>query len=338
MSSVTGLRPRFKTIYVEHGIACHPRTGKILSRFPDAEIIPVSAYTDVFNRPHQNRRLQQNSQALILAEKKGTRLYPSAPVCQDFGHAFQVCSCVLNCIFDCDYCWLKGMFDSAYLVVFVNWEDFFQEAETLLSTSPLYLSLAYQCDLVPLEPWLGCIEAWASFAKDHPDLWIEIRTKAASTAVWNHLAAQENLIPAFTLSPDEVISAYEHGTPSLSQRLSAVGFCMERGYNVRLCLDPLLYVPDWQKAYGSMLDSIVSMIDLSRVRDISLGTFRISLSYLHRMRVQNPSSALLQYPYESVNGYARLPRQMRAAMEDWMVERLAPYLPKEKIFLENNEE
>ena len=157
MSSVTGLRPRFKTIYVEQGIASHPRTGKILSRFPDAEIIPVSAYTDVFNRPHQNRRLQQNSQALILAEKKGTRLYPAAPVCQDFGHAFQVCSCVLNCVFDCDYCWLKGMFDSAYLVVFVNWEDFFQEAETLLSASPLYLSLAYQCDLVPLEPWLGCI-------------------------------------------------------------------------------------------------------------------------------------------------------------------------------------
>ncbi len=335
MSSVTGLRPRFKTIYVEQGIVNHPRTIAILTHFPDAEIIVVSSYTDIFNRPRQNRRLQQNAQALILAEKKGTRIYESAPVCQDFGHEFHVCSCVLNCVFDCDYCWLKGMFDSAYLVVFVNWEEFFEDVNRLLSASPLYLSLAYQCDLVPLEPWLGCIDAWACFAKDHPDLCIEIRTKAASTSLWNHLPVLSNLIPAFTLSPDEVISTYEHGTSSLSSRLNAVRLCMERGYHVRLCLDPLLYVPDWQKVYGSLLDTIASSIDLSAVGDISLGTFRISLSYLHRMRAQNPTSALLQYPYEAVSGYARLPKELRNAMEEWMLERLIPYIPKEKIFLEN---
>lgn len=337
MNSVSGLRPRFKTIYVERGIASHFRTRQILARFPDAEIIPVTSYTDVFNRPHQNRRLQQKAQALILAEKKGTRIYPSAPVCQDFGHAFQVCSCALNCVFDCDYCWLKGMFESGDLVVFVNWEDYFDDVNHLLDASPLYLSLAYQCDLVPLESWLGCIGAWSSYASQHRNLTIEVRTKAASTAVWSTLTPLANLIPAFTLSPDAVISRYEHGTPSLQQRLNAVRFCMERGFPVRLCLDPLLYIPKWQEEYGTMLDTIRSTIDLSRAAGISLGTFRISLSYLHRMRQQNAASALLQYPYESSNGYARLPKNLRQTMESWMLERLEPYIAKEKIFLENEE-
>lgn len=30
---------------------------------------------------------------------------------------------MMNCIFDCEYCYLKGMYPSGNLVVFVNLED-----------------------------------------------------------------------------------------------------------------------------------------------------------------------------------------------------------------------
>ena len=35
----------------------------------------------------------------------------------------------MNCVFDCEYCYLKGMYPSANLVVFVNLEDIFAEVE-----------------------------------------------------------------------------------------------------------------------------------------------------------------------------------------------------------------
>lgn len=40
---------------------------------------------------------------------------------------------MMNCIFDCEYCYLKGMYPSGNLVVFVNLEDIFAELESLLA-------------------------------------------------------------------------------------------------------------------------------------------------------------------------------------------------------------
>ena len=48
---------------------------------------------------------------------------------------------MFNCIYDCDYCYLQGMYPSANIVVFVNHEDFFdavdmsQGIETILDGS-----------------------------------------------------------------------------------------------------------------------------------------------------------------------------------------------------------
>ena len=36
---------------------------------------------------------------------------------------------MLNCVYDCSYCFLQGMFNSANYLVFVNYEDYFKEIE-----------------------------------------------------------------------------------------------------------------------------------------------------------------------------------------------------------------
>ncbi len=62
----------------------------------------------------------------------------------------------MNCIFDCAYCYLKGMYPSANIVVFVNLEeDIFAEVERVLENHPLYLCVSYDTDLLALEPLIG---------------------------------------------------------------------------------------------------------------------------------------------------------------------------------------
>ena len=39
---------------------------------------------------------------------------------------------MLNCIYDCKYCFLQGMFNSANYLVFVNYQDFFLQLMKLL--------------------------------------------------------------------------------------------------------------------------------------------------------------------------------------------------------------
>ena len=117
---------KFRHLYIESSILDHPETIRIRSLFPNAVCVPIERYTDVFSRPHQSYTAQYASMNLILAEKHGTAVYPGAPVCHDFGSKrFFYTAMAVNCLYDCSYCWLKGMYNTANLVIFVNLEKAF---------------------------------------------------------------------------------------------------------------------------------------------------------------------------------------------------------------------
>lgn len=138
----------------------------MLAQFPQAEVIDIDHYKDVFCRSRQDYVRQHAAQNLILAAKHGELLYPGAPVCQNFGNEhFYYTSCVMNCVFDCEYCYLKGMYPSANLVVFVNLEDIFAEVEKRLDAHPVYLCVSYDTDLLALEHLTGYAARWIEFVR-----------------------------------------------------------------------------------------------------------------------------------------------------------------------------
>ena len=320
-----------RRLFIEEQIVTDQRVQRIREFFPELPAEEITHYKDIFRRTHKEG---EEGKALILAEKKGTLLYPGAPVCQDFGnHHFYYASNVMNCIYDCEYCYLKGMYPSDHMVVFLNLGDYFRETEELLKKHPVYLCISYDTDLLAIEKWTGLLEKWCDFAAGKKDLTIEIRTKSANTAFFEKAEPMENVIFAFTLSPDPVIEAFEHFTPSLHSRLSAIKRAMEKGFPVRLCFDPMLYCEDWKKTYGEMLDFVMEEIDPSEIRDISVGTFRLSQGYLSTMRKKAPESALIQYPYENTKGVYGYEKPLSEEMTEYLVSKIHKYLPQKKIFL-----
>ena len=220
---------RFSHIYVEEAVWNHPRTQKILSRFPQAQVIPVHHYKDVFCRRGQSVVRQHKTQNLILAEKKNNLIYQGAPVCQSFGnHWFYYTSCMMNCIYDCEYCYLKGMYPSANVVLFVNLEDIFAEVERLLEQHSVYLCVSYDTDLLAVEPVIGYTAEWMRFTTEHENLTIEVRTKSANVHYFKQQAVTERVIFAFTMSPQPVIAAYA-GADCVCGRSSTAGIFRASG-------------------------------------------------------------------------------------------------------------
>lgn len=326
------LQPDFTEIYVEQGIKA--QADSILSRFPAAHVIEIKDYRDVFDRPRQSYALQHKSQKLILAKKKDGFLYPGSPVCQSFGNPyFMYSSCVMNCVYDCSYCFLKGMYPGGNLAVFVNLEDYFEAVEKELRKHPLYICVSYDADLLSLESILGYGREWSAFAKAHDRLTIEIRSKGTFDKTWQKMTVSSRTILAFTLSPSSIIAKEEKGTPSLSARLTMLKEAMNLGFPVRICFDPVLMCIDQKQAYRDLVEETARTIDLQKVRDFSIGSFRLSKVYMARMRRQYPDSAVLQYPYVCEKGFYHLPAQMEADMTDSIVEALAEHgIGKEKIF------
>ena len=337
----------FQHIYVEETLLQSPETKGILQKFPKAKVIPIKHYKDLFNRKKQGRLAQSHSRKLILAKKEGQRLYDGAVVCQDFSEShFCYTSLLMNCPFHCAYCYLQGMYPSSNLVMFLNLEDYFSDCRKWIAEKgSLYLCISYDTDLLAMEGIYPYVEEFARFLNQENALRIEVRTKAGGEGLWRKmqklplsLEGRKRMIFAFTLSPEEIIEEAEEGTARLSSRIFAIQKALEEGYLVRLCFDPMIYHPRWKELYGALLQEVFEKIPMEQIHDCSLGSFRISESYLKAMGKALPHSPHTQFPYENTGGYYHYPKELMEEMEGFLYSRLLERLPKEKIFRWDNRE
>ena len=337
----------FQHIYVEEALLQSSDVERVLQKFPKAKVIPIRHYKDVFNRKKQGRLAQSHSRKLILAKKEGQRLYDGAVVCQDFSEShFCYTSLLMNCPFHCAYCYLQGMYPSSNLVMFLNLEDYFSDCRKWISEKgSLYLCISYDTDLLAMEGIYPYVEEFARFLNQENALRIEVRTKAGGEGLWRKMQrlplssdARKRMIFAFTLSPEEIIEEAEEGSARLSSRIFAIQKALEEGYLVRLCFDPMIYHPRWKELYSDLLQEVFEKIPMEQIHDCSVGSFRISESYLKAMGKALPSSPHTQFPYENTGGYYHYPKELMEEMEDFLYSRLQEKLPKEKIFRWDSQE
>ena len=324
----------FSHIYIEKGAENYPDTRLLLDKYPHAVHIVINDYKDVFNRPNQRFQFQKQSMKLILAVKKDRFFYEASDQVQNFDHRHRYYnSLILNCIYNCDYCYLQGMYPSANVVVFVNSSDFFESTKKQLSLHPMYLCISYDTDLLAFEHVVPFCSRWISFASEEHDLTIELRTKSVNYKSIAHLKPASNVILAWTISPQEIIDAYEKGTPSLKSRLGAVESALKDGWPVRLCFDPVIRTEGWEEIYSACVKETFSRIPAEGVSDVSLGVFRMNSEYLQRIQKQRTDSDLLYYPFETNGKTISYPASERERMIGFMTDTLQAYIPKEKIFL-----
>ena len=333
--------PHFSHIYVEREIWGHADVETILKKFPKAKIILIRHYKDLFNRKKQSRFMQERSKKLILAKKEGQRIYPGAPVCQSFSETqFCYSSLIMNCPFHCEYCYLQGMYPSANLVLFLNIEDYFQDCRKWIrEKGSLYLCISYDTDLLALEEIFPYVEKFSRFLEGEEKLRIEVRTKAGGEALFRKIKraqlsaeARKRLIFAFTVSPEEIVQRAEHSSASLESRLRAAKLLIEEGYSIRLCFDPMIYHEKWKELYNVFLDTVFREISMAKLYDCSVGSFRISETYLKPMLKAFPQSPYTVFPYENTGGYYHYPEKIKEEMEGFLLHKLEENMPREKIF------
>lgn len=323
----------FSHIYVEKEAEGYELTDRILKKFSDSNIIGIRHYKDVFNRAGQDFILQKQAKSLILAVNHGELIYPGAKVCQSFGNDFfYYTSSIMNCIYDCEYCYLQGMYPSGSIVIFVNIEDYFSRAEEILKEHPMYLCISYDTDLLAMEEITGITAGWCNFTLSHPDLKIEIRTKSAYDVSMLAIPPCDRIIFAWTISPDEITSSFEHNTPLPAIRINAARTAVNNGYTVRLCFDPMIYVPDYREIYGRLYKNVFDVLNARDILDVSLGLFRISSTYIKSMRKKR-SCRITMYPYSNIDGVCAYEKELADKMLSFAKNELLKYVSEDKIYI-----
>jgi len=294
-------------VYVEAGILNDQNTRLILNNLNKPKVITINHYKDVFNQSGTQWRVQKAAQKIILAQRTDNFYYKGSDITPAFGFDnFYYNTLALNCIYDCDYCYLQGMFNGAHLVLFVNNNSFISKTAELVNSEkkPVYMALSYDTDLLAIEHFYPYCKEWILFCATMPNLFVEIRTKSANTTALKKLTPNNNIILAWTLSPQTVIKRFEPRTPSMNARIKAIGQAIAMGWRVRICIDPILNFSGWKEAYSHMIDLLNLQINLNHADSYSLGVFRMNKLFLKRIQTTRDNSPLLFDNYETINDTA----------------------------------
>jgi spore photoproduct lyase len=301
----------FKHIYVEKDLKNSESALHIIEKIRPSFVIEINNYLEIFGRKKQSFLLQKKSPSLILAKKRSKFLYPNPIYCQDFGFERSFySSIVLNCIFDCKYCFLQGMYSSANIVIFLNLEDFLDEILKECARGNFLLFLSYNTDLLAIENFTGIIHRIYDFLKDYRMPMVEIRTKSSNFSSISDLKPIENIILAWSLLPQELIYIFEDKTASLAARIDAINKAIESGWNVRLIFDPVIVLKEnKEKIYEKFFDEIAKRISIERVKDIGVGNFRMNKNFMKKLISERPD--LLRIDFENYLSFEKILKNIR---------------------------
>lgn len=298
----------FSAIYIEEEIANSERVSQILSRFPDVPHIRCDRFGEVFNRKAQNFRLQKKAPALILARKYGNLVLP-APAGYGFGDApGYYFSHMLNCVYDCRYCFLQGMYSSSNYVLFVNFEDFESAlAQTIANNNGqgVYYS-GYDCDSLALEPVSNFCRHFIPVFAEFPEAVLEIRTKSTQIRSLLEMQAIDNCVIAMSFTAQEAAEKWEHKVPSIAKRIEALSKLQRAGWKIAIRFEPVICEPGFEEAYKKLFIEVFARLDVSTLHSVSTGLFRMPNDFYKRIVKLYPDEPLFARSTETVDGMISL--------------------------------
>jgi spore photoproduct lyase len=329
--------PKYSHIYVEEEALQESFAQSILQKLHGAKVIRIQNYKQVFNRPAQDYHWQKQSPKLILAMKKDNFLYDGSAFVQNHRNPnFFYNALALNCVYDCAYCYLQGMYNSGNQVLFVNLDEYFSHTDEAVKNrkdpdQPLYLCISYDTDLLGFESIAPFSRKWMEYAAKKKDLLIELRTKSANFAAIQDIPANPSTILAWSLSPETVSQKYESKAPPLRSRVKAMRKAMEAGWKVRVCIDPILPIPDWEKLYQEFVDRISELLTQANLLDVHIGIFRMNSGYFQNIRKRRPANELFYRNWVHKDGSVTHSEEERKALMSHVIRRLETYVSAEKI-------
>lgn len=321
-------------IYIEESIKEHKRVVKIINKFKNAERVYINNYAEVFNPKSQNFRIQKQDPALVLAKKENKLIHRTPEGFGIGGNENYYFSHMLNCPYDCRYCFLQGMFSSAHYVLFVNYEDFQSEIKTLdeASQTEKFFFSGYDADSLAFEAISEFADSFIPVFNKLKNSKLELRTK--STQIRNLLKQKDctNIIVAFSFTPQNISKKIEHKVPDFDKRVTAMKQLAEHGFQIGLRFDPLIYADNFESLYQEMLKKIFANINKTQIHSVSIGPLRFPEAMFQKIRNLYPDEKLFSYKLEKNQKMISYSHETEKEMSDFIHKELNQYIGEKIIF------
>ena len=218
-----------------------------------------------------------------------------------------------GCPFDCSWCYLKGTFRFSSNQTKPRVKDFekierhlgtffkFVSKPELLNTGELSDSLMTEGGAHPFSKFV--VPLFESQDR-HKVLFV---TKSNRVEHLLEMEAQNRVIVSFSLNPSSIAQRWEKGAPAVESRIEAGKKLYDKGYKVRIRIDPMVPVDGWKEKYLELLDQIFDAFVPER---LTIGSLRGLQSTING----SSDKSWVRYLSETSNWGRKIQFSVRSAM------------------------
>jgi spore photoproduct lyase len=244
----------------------------------------------------------------------------------------------LQCDMNCSYCYLQSYINSPVLTMYSNIDQAICELNDLrheLDGKNLRIGTGEVIDSLSLDPLTLYSRDLIAFFRTTPQWTLEFKTKSDRVDQFLDCDHAGNILVSWSVNPEAIVAAEEHGTASLAARLKAARKCRQHGFPIAFHLDPMIWHPDWKANYAELVDQITEQFTPDDVRVLSLGALRFQPEQRSMMRERfgMKSWVLQSEMFKSGDGKMRYAQEVRSEMFDFVLQRFARHSRQWKIFL-----
>ena len=243
-----------------------------------------------------------------------------------------------QCDMNCSYCYLQSFINFPALTIYTNIEEALSELKALrasVGNQRLRVGTGEAIDSLSLDPLTLYSTELIRFFADYPDWTVEFKTKSDFVDQFLDQPHAGNVIVSWSINPQPIIDREEHGTASLERRLNAAEKCLAKGFQISLHMDPMIWHPEWESNYASLVDEITRRFKPTQIPYMSVGALRFQPEQRHLMRERFGMGSLITQAevFPSKDGKLRYDRQLRMQMINFVLERFKRHSPDWRIFL-----
>ncbi len=229
---------------------------------------------------------------------------------------YAVISHIINCQYNCTYCYLHTFFGKDEIVVYRNKDKIISEVKEYIENSKDALRIGtgeFSDSLAIPEAVSLARDLIKLFASQNRHL-LELKTKSDCIEELLDLDSKGQTAIAWSLNPQTIVDSEEHGAVSLEKRLSAAIRCINAGYKTAFHFDPIIYFDGWREEYKKVVDAVFSTIAPQDILWISLGGLRFPTAQRKIIETKFKSSLSFDYLEKGRDNKLRYPEDLRVEL------------------------
>lgn len=314
----------FNKIFIEKGQEESIVTKNVLNKHPNIPIKYIDKIEDIWGRvkkPYLQKRTNLN---LFIGKKKG-QLVKEAPDAYGLGnekHYFFVHA--YNCIYECQYCYLQGYFNTPDIVLFTNHTDITKEMDQITEQSPTaWFHAGEYSDSLSLTHLTNELDHYFKFFAQNPKAKLELRTKSSNISELLKLEPLDNVYVSFTISSHSSGKVFDTKCPSVKARLKSIEKLANAGFMIGIHFDPLSYEENFESNYKEIVSELKMILPNKNLGYISLGTVRFTKEVYREVSENYKDTKMLAQNFtKSFDGKLRYSKPLRS----WMMNTVKNFL------------